>query len=143
MVPGDLASHVTRTVLMALLGAHEAGASPEQRQGMTLAALFHDLAVVPRPADQWQDIGDEVGRLSSHFVHKIPDLPTPLVSLIESMLVGMDEFGMETWHNVPRDKGIESFANLLRQIDRFDKVMQKQKTRLTRRLAFDQAKLSA
>ena len=47
----------------------------------------------------------------------------------------MDEYPAETWQNVPRSQAVASFAKLLAQIDRFDKVLQKQKTRLTRRIA--------
>ncbi len=134
VIEGDLPSHVTRTVLMALLGAYEAGVSSEHQQGMTFAALFHDLSMVPRPGNAWQEIGTEVGRLSSSFVRKIPGLPTALVGLVEAMLVCMDEHGLKVWQNVARDEKLEPFAKLLRQIDRFDKVAQKQKSRLTRRL---------
>jgi len=102
---------------------------------MTLAALFHDLAVAPRPADAWHEIGSEVGRLSSSLLHKIPGIPPPLLTLTEQILVAMDEYPMETWQNVPRSPAVASFAKLLGQIDRFDKVLQKQKTRLTRRIA--------
>lgn len=135
VVEGDLPSHVTRTVLMALLGAYEAGVPDDQQQGMTYAALFHDLSMVPRPGSSWQDIGTEVGRLSANFVRKIPGLPAALVERVEAMLVSMDEHDLKVWQNLPRDKNLEPFANLLRQIDRFDKVAQKQKSRLTRRLA--------
>jgi hypothetical protein len=135
VIPGDLPAHVTRTVLMALIGSYEAGASPEQRQGMTFAALFHDLAVAPRPSHAWPEIGSEVGRLSTVVLPKIPGLPAPLRTSIEEILVGMDEYALATWHNVSRSPKVEPFAKLLRHIDRFDKTLQKQKTRLTRRLA--------
>jgi hypothetical protein len=135
VVPGDLFSHVARTVLMALIGAHEAGASAAQQQGMTFAALFHDLAVVPRPADCWHEIGSEVGRLSAGVLRKIPGISSSLLQMVEDILIAMDEYPMETWQNVPRSQQVASFAKLLGHIDRFDKVLQKQKTRLARRLA--------
>jgi len=47
----------------------------------------------------------------------------------------MDEYPLEVWQNVPRHKNLEPLAKLLRHIDRFEKVMQKQKSRLTRRIA--------
>jgi hypothetical protein len=75
-----------------------------------------------------------VGRLSSGLVRKIPGLPEPLMALVEAMLVCMDEHQLDVWQNVPHDKTLEPFAKLLRQIDRFDKVAQRQKSRLTRRL---------
>jgi hypothetical protein len=80
-----------------------------------------------------------VGRISSDLVRKIPGLPQSLAAMVEAMLVSMDEHALETWQNVPRDKNMEPFANLLRQIDRFDKVAQKQKSRLVRRLTTRQA----
>jgi hypothetical protein len=135
VIPGDLHSHVARTVLMALMGAHEAGATSAQQQGMTFAALFHDLAVAPRPAQAWAEIGSEVGRLSSGLLRKIPNIPTALVMVVEDILVAMDEYPLATWQNVTRSENVASFAKLLRHIDHFDKVLQKQKTRLNRRIA--------
>ena len=52
--------------------------------------------------------------------------------MIEKILVGMDEFKLETWQNLTDDKSLEPLSKVLREIDRFEKVMQKQKARLDR-----------
>lgn len=132
---GDLASHVARTVLMTLTGAEEAGVSPEHRLAMALAALFHDLAVVPRPEAAQEDVGSEVGRLSASVLARIPGLTPALLSMVEDILVGMDEFKLETWQNVAHGMALEPLSKVLREIDRFEKLMQKQKARLDRRIA--------
>lgn len=132
--PGHLPAHVARTVLMALTGAEEAGVSPEHRLAMALAALFHDLAVVPRPSAQQDEAGSEVGRLSAVLLRRIPGLQPALLSMVEDILIGMDEFKMETWHNVSQARTLEPLSKVLREIDRFEKVMQKQKSRLDRQL---------
>ncbi len=135
VTPGDLAAHVARTVLMTLTGAQEAGVSPEHRLAMALAALFHDLAIVPRPAGQQDDVGSEVGRLSATVLRRIPGLQPALLSMVEDILIGMDEFKLETWQNVASGNHLEPLSKVLREIDRFEKVMQKQKSRLDRRVA--------
>jgi len=132
--PGELTSHVAHTVLMALIGTMEAGASQEHGRAMALAALFHDLALVPRPATALQDVGSEIGRLSAVLVPKIPGLTPTLTVMIQDILVGMDEFKQSMWQNVPPETNFEPLANLLRQVDRFEKVMQKQSIRVQRRL---------
>jgi len=132
---GDLAAHVARTVLMTLTGAREAGVSPEHCLAMALAALFHDLAVVPRPSGLQEDVGSEVGRLSASVLPRIPGLPAALLTMVEDILVGMDEFKLETWQNAANSSTLEPLSKVLREIDRFEKVMQKQKSRLDRRLA--------
>jgi len=129
-----LTDHVARTVIMVLLAAHEAGAGPDHRQGIAMAALFHDLAMVPRAASDWAEVGSEVGRLSAAFLQKIPGLSPAMLSMAHDILVGMDDYPMNVWQNVPRSKTLESFAKLLRQTDRFDKVMQKQRGRVARRI---------
>ncbi len=133
VTPGDLASHVARTVLMTLTGAQEAGVSPEHRLAMALAALFHDLAVVPRPVPAQDEVGSEVGRLSAAVLPRIPGLPVALLAMVEDILIGMDEFKLETWQNVANGKNLEPLSKVLREIDRFEKVMQKQRARLDRR----------
>jgi len=142
VAPGDLPAHVARTVLMTLTGAEEAGASPEHRLAMALAALFHDLAMVPRlPAgrqarsDEWADVGSEVGRLSAGVLRRIPGLQPAILSMVEDILIGMDEFKLETWQNAAAGKNLEPLSKVLREIDRFEKVMQKQRARLDRRVA--------
>ncbi len=132
--PGNLPAHVARTVLMALTGAEEAGASPEHRYAMALAALFHDLAVVPRPAAQQEEVGSEVGRLSAVLLRRIPGLAPALLAMVEEILIGMDEYKLETWHNIAQGRTLEPLSKVLREIDRFEKVMQKQKARLQRQL---------
>lgn len=129
-----LTDHVARTVIMVLLAAHEAGAGADHRQGVAMAALFHDLAVVPRAASDWAEVGSEVGRLSAAFLQKIPGLSPAMLTMAQDILVGMDDYPMNVWQNVPRSKTLESFAKLLRQTDRFDKVMQKQRDRVARRI---------
>jgi len=133
VTPGDLPAHVARTVLMTLTGAQEAGVSPEHRLAMALAALFHDLAVVARPAPAQDNVGSEVGRLSASVLHRIPGLQPALLSMVEEILIGMDEFKLETWQNVANGRNLEPLSKVLREIDRFEKVMQKQKARLDRR----------
>ena len=133
VAPGDLPAHVARTVLMTLAGADEAGASPEHRLAMALAALFHDLAVVARPAAIQEEVGSEVGRLSASVLRRIPGLQPAILSMVEEILIGMDEFKLETWQNVAAGKNLEPLSKVLREIDRFEKVMQKQKSRLLRR----------
>jgi hypothetical protein len=140
--PGNLAAHVARTVLMTLTGAEEAGVSPEHRQAMALAALFHDLAVVPRlPAGRealpnaWTEVGSQIGRLSATVLRRIPGLEPELLAMVEEILIGMDEFKLETWQNVANGSNLEPLSKVLREIDRFEKVMQKQKSRLDRRVA--------
>ena len=135
VTPGDLAAHVARTVLMTLTGAEEAGVSPEHRLAMALAALFHDLAVVPRPPAFQEEVGSEVGRLSAGVLRRIPGLPPALLAMVEDILIGMDEFKLETWQNVANGNNLEPLSKVLREIDRFEKVMQKQKARLDRRVA--------
>src|SRR5262249_3619798 len=81
VAPGDLPAHVARTVLMTLSGAQEAGVSPEHRLAMALAALFHDLAVVPRPAAIQDNVGSEVGRLSASVLRRIPGLQPALLAM--------------------------------------------------------------
>jgi hypothetical protein len=135
VTPGDLAAHVARTVLMTLTGAQEAGVSPEHRLAMALAALFHDLAVVPRPVPVQDEVGSEVGRLSASVLRRIPGLQPALLSMVEDILIGMDEFKLETWQNVANGNNLEPLSKVLREIDRFEKVMQKQKARLDRRVA--------
>jgi hypothetical protein len=135
VTPGDLPAHVARTVLMTLAGAQEAGVSPEHRLAMTLAALFHDLAVVPRPSAVQSEVGSEVGRLSASVLRRIPDLEPAILEMVEDILIGMDEYKLETWHNAVNGKSLEPLSKVLREIDRFEKVMQKQKTRLDRRVA--------
>jgi hypothetical protein len=132
---GDLAAHVARTVLMTLTGAQEAGVSPEHRLAMALAALFHDLAVVSRPAAIQEEVGSEVGRLSASVLSRIPGLTPALLSMVEDILVGMDEYKLETWQNVAQGLTLEPLSKVLREIDRFEKVLQKQKARLDRRIA--------
>ena len=134
VVPGDLPAHVARTVLMSLAGAQEAGASPEHRLAMALAALFHDLAVVARPADIQEEVGSEVGRLSAGVLRRIPGLPPAVVTMVEEILIGMDEFKVKTWQNVSTENKLEPLSKVLREIDRFEKVMQKQKSRLMRQV---------
>jgi hypothetical protein len=135
VTPGDLASHVARTVLMTLTGAEEAGVSPEHRLAMALAALFHDLAVVPRPTSAQDEVGSEVGRLSAAVLPRIPGLPDALLAMVEDILIGMDEFKLDTWQNVANGKNLEPRSKVLREIDRFEKLMQKQRARLDRRIA--------
>jgi hypothetical protein len=135
VTPGDLASHVARTVLMTLTGAEEAGVSPEHRLAMALAALFHDLAVVPRPTPAQDEVGSEVGRLSAAVLPRIPGLPDALLAMVEDILIGMDEFKLDTWQNVANGKNLEPLSKVLREIDRFEKLMQKQRARLDRRIA--------
>ncbi len=132
---GDLAAHVARTVLMTLTGAQEAGVSPEHRLAMALAALFHDLAVVARPPAAQVDAGSEVGRLSASVLARIPGLTPALLSMVDDILVGMDEYKLETWQNVSQGTTLEPLSKVLREIDRFEKVLQKQKARLDRRIA--------
>jgi len=132
---GDLPAHVARTVLMTLTGAEEAGASPEHRLAMALAALFHDLAMVPRPAPLQEEIGSEVGRLSASVLRRIPGLQPAILSMVEDILIGMDEYKLETWHNAAAGRHLEPLSKVLREIDRFEKVMQKQRARLDRRVA--------
>ncbi len=133
--PGNLPAHVARTVLMALTGAEEAQVTAEHRLALALAALFHDLAVVPRPASQQEDAGSEVGRLSAVLLRRIPGLAPALLSMVEDILIGMDEFKLETWQNVSHGRTLEPLSKVLREIDRFEKVMQKQRSRLERRIA--------
>ena len=135
VTPGDLAAHVARTVLMTLTGAQEAGVSAEHRLAMALAALFHDLAVVARPAAIQEEVGSEVGRLSASVLRRIPGLHPALLSMVEDILIGMDEFKLETWQNVASGSNLEPLSKVLREIDRFEKIMQKQKSRLDRRVA--------
>lgn len=130
--PGNLTAHVARTVLMSLLGAEEAGVSAAHRSAMALAALFHDLALVPRPAAQQDEAGSEVGRLSASVIRRIPGLTEETLPLVEDILIGMDEHKMETWQNGALGKHLEPLSKVLREIDRFEKVMQKQKARMTR-----------
>lgn len=132
---GDLPAHVARTVLMTLTGAQESGVSPEHRLAMALAALFHDLAVVPRPEAIQEEAGSEVGRLSAGVLRRIPGLPPALLPLVEEILIGMDEFKFETWQNVTSGHNLQPLSKVLREIDRFEKVMQKQRARLDRRVA--------
>jgi hypothetical protein len=132
VTPGDLPAHVARTVLMTLTSAEEAGVSPEHRLGLAMAALFHDLAVVPRPPAEREAVGSEVGRLSAALLHRIPGLEQSLAGMIEKILVGMNEFKLETWQNISDDKALEPLSKVLREIDRFEKVMQKQRARLER-----------
>jgi len=139
VAPGDLPAHVARTVLMTITAAKEAGASPEHRLAITLAALFHDLAVVPRPPAIQEEAGSEVGRLSASLLRRIPGLPPALISMVEDILIGMDEFKLETWQNVTNGKNLEPLSKVLREIDRFEKVMQKQKSRLDRQVARQKA----
>jgi hypothetical protein len=139
VAPGDLPAHVARTVLMTLAGADEAGASPEHRLAMALAALFHDLAVVPRPPAIQEEVGSEVGRLSASVLRRIPGLQPAILSMVEEILIGMDEFKLETWQNVATGKNLEPLSKVLREIDRFEKVMQKQKSRLNRQVAHRKA----
>jgi len=47
----------------------------------------------------------------------------------------MDEFKLETWQNVANGKNLEPLSKVLREIDRFEKLMQKQRARLDRRVA--------
>jgi hypothetical protein len=139
VTPGDLPAHVARTVLMTLAGAEESGASPEHRLAMALAALFHDLAVVARPAAIQEEVGSEVGRLSASVLRRIPGLQPAILSMVEEILIGMDEFKLETWQNVAAGKNLEPLSKVLREIDRFEKVMQKQKSRLARQIAHRKA----
>jgi hypothetical protein len=139
VAPGDLPAHVARTVLMTLTGAEEAGASPEHRLAMALAALFHDLAMVPRPAPQQEEVGSEVGRLSASVLRRIPGLQPAILSMVEDILIGMDEFKLETWHNAAIGRNLEPLSKVLREIDRFEKVMQKQRARLDRQVALHKA----
>jgi hypothetical protein len=134
VAPGDLPAHVARTVLMTLAGAEEAGVSPEHRLAMALAALFHDLAVVARPAAIQEEAGSEVGRLSASVLRRIPGLQPAILSMVEEILIGMDEFKLETWQNVASGKNLEPLSKVLREIDRFEKVMQKQKSRIARQI---------
>jgi hypothetical protein len=131
----DLHAHVARTVVMSLMAAVEAGAEKEHAEAMALAALFHDLAIVPRPPMAFHEVGSEVGRLSAALVRRIPGLSARTVGLIDDLLVGMDEYQKPMWQNMAADKTLEPMANLLRQIDRFEKLMQKQKARLEKRRA--------
>jgi len=117
-----------------LTGAQEAGVSPEHRLAMALAALFHDLAVVPRPAAVQEEVGSDVGRLSASVLRRIPGLQPALLSMVEEILVGMDEFKLETWQNVASGKNLEPLSKVLREIDRFEKLMQKQRSRLDRQM---------
>ena len=135
VAPGDLPAHVARTVLMTLAGADEAGASPEHRLAMALAALFHDLAVVARPAAIQEEVGSEVGRLSASVLRRIPGLQPAILAMVEEILIGMDEFKLETWQNVATGKNLEPLSKVLREIDRFEKMMQKQRARLDRQIA--------
>jgi hypothetical protein len=135
VTPGDLAAHVARTVLMTLSGAQNAGVSEEHCLAMALAALFHDLAVVARPPAIQEEVGSEVGRLSASVLRRIPGLQPALLSMVEEILIGMDEFKLETWQNVANGLTLEPLSKVLREIDRFEKVMQKQKSRLERRVA--------
>jgi len=134
VAPGDLSAHVARTVLMTLTGAEEAGASPEHRLAMALAALFHDLAMVPRPEPLQEEIGSEVGRLSASVLRRIPGLQPAILSMVEDILIGMDEYKLETWHNAAAGRHLEPLSKVLREIDRFEKVMQKQRARLDRQI---------
>jgi len=135
VVPGDLPAHVARTVLMTLTGAEEAKAMPEHRLAMALAALFHDLAVVPRPAAMQEEAGSEIGRLSATVLRRIPGLQPEILAMVEEILIGMDEFKLDTWQNVTTGKNLEPLSKVLREIDRFEKVMQKQRARLDRQIA--------
>src|ERR1019366_9515644 len=110
VAPGDLPAHVARTVLMTLTGAQDAGVTPEHRLAMTLAALFHDLAMVPRPAPMQDDIGSEVGRLSASVLRRIPGLQPAILSMVEDILIGMDEFKLETWQNAAMGKNLEPLS---------------------------------
>jgi hypothetical protein len=139
VVPGDLPAHVARTVLMTLIGAQDAGVTPEHCLAMALAALFHDLAVVPRPPAVQEAVGSDVGRLSASIIQRIPGLDPAVLSMVEDILIGMDEFKLETWQNAAHGKNLEPLSKVLREIDRFEKVMQKQKSRLDRQLAVRKA----
>ena len=119
---------------MTLAGAEEAGATPEHRLAMALAALFHDLAMVPRPSPLQEDVGSEVGRLSASVLRRIPGLQPAILAMVEEILIGMDEFKLETWQNVANGSNLEPLSKVLREIDRFEKVMQKQRARLDRQL---------
>ena len=55
--------------------------------------------------------------------------------MVEDILIGMDEFKLDTWQNVANGSTLEPLSKVLREIDRFEKVMQKQKARLDRRVA--------
>jgi len=139
VAPGDLPAHVARTVLMTLTGAEEAGASSEHRLAMALAALFHDLAMVPRPAPQQDEVGSEVGRLSASVLRRISGLQPDILLMVEDILIGMDEFKLETWHNAAIGRNLEPLSKVLREIDRFEKVMQKQRARLDRQISHRKA----
>ena len=134
VAPGDLPAHVARTVLMTLAGAQDAGVSEEHRLAMALAALFHDLAVVPRPAGIQDEVGSDVGRLSASVLRRIPGMEPMMLAMVEDILIGMDEFKLETWQNVANGKSLEPLSKVLREIDRFEKMMQKQKQRLGRQV---------
>ena len=79
------------------------------------------------------------GTLSSSVVRRIPGLPPALLSMVEEILIGMDEFKLETWQNAASGKNLEPLSKVLREIDRFEKVMQKQRARLDRQITHRQA----
>ena len=73
-----------------------------------------------------------VGRLSVGGLGRIPGRELSLLSMVEEILIGMDEFKLETWQNVASGRDLEPLSKVLREIDRFEKVMQKQRARLDR-----------
>ena len=76
-----------------------------------------------------------LAKLSASVLRRIPGLDPAILVMVEEILIGMDEFKLETWQNVAIGTNLEPLSKVLREIDRFEKVLQKQKSRQDRRVA--------
>lgn len=135
VTPDDLTAHVTHVALVCLSNGEGAGVTAEHRLALVVAALCHDLALVPRKAHERWEEGIEPGRLSVPLVRKLPGMTAPLLAAVESILLASEEMKSPTWQDSSSNAALAPLSRLLREVDRFERLLQRQRLRVERRLS--------
>jgi len=112
---GDLAAHVARTVLMTLTGAEEAAFLPNigcHGASGPISRFGRSSASSTGP----EDVG--LGCRAALSQRSTPDPGASSGAAVDGggILIGMDEFKLETWQNVANGKNLEPLSKVLREL---------------------------